>query len=76
VLGCAVGDSLRFGGGCRGKVCLGEGCRTAVPAGEAEEAVHIPLEVEDKVLVNTAGEDRENSAAVVLEAEDNGKDNL
>jgi hypothetical protein len=47
-----------------------------VPAGEAEEAVHIPLEVEDKVLVNTAGEDRENSAAVVLEAEDNGKDNL
>jgi ribosomal protein L20 len=47
-----------------------------VPAGEVEEALHMPLEVEDKMLVNMAGEDRENFSAVVLEAEDNGKDNL
>jgi hypothetical protein len=47
-----------------------------VPAEEAEEAAHMPLEAEDRVLVNTAEEDTENSAAVVLEAEDDGKDNL
>jgi hypothetical protein len=46
-----------------------------VPA-EAEEAAHMPLEAEDRVLVNTAEEDTENSAAVVPEAEDDGKDNL